>query len=206
MKKAFFLFLVATGISVKATAQNYAQPVYNEELANASSFYLGFGGGINNFLGLIGPSVEYRLAENITVFGGAGMGSWGNKVSFGARYYANYPGRWAFGLGYSVSSGLDDIEFDLPAEYVQNQNSNVKVPFKLKSASTVNLSATRFWTIGKARKNRFNVELGYAVPVAENRYVIKNSNYELMPAGRYFMNIMQPGGVNLGLGFSFAMN
>ncbi|KAA9346077.1 hypothetical protein F0P94_03065 [Adhaeribacter soli] len=211
MKKVFSLLLLMAVISARATAQDYANPDYvksdyRNNLQPASTFYLGFGGGINHYLGLIGPSVEFQLAEKITVFGGAGLGSWGSKLSFGARYYANYPGKWAFGLGYSVSSGLDHIEFDMPEGYVQNHSSTVKVPFKLKSASTVNLSALRFWTLGKARKNRFNVELGYAVSVAEDRYVIKDSNYELMPAGRYFMNVLQPGGVTLGLGFSFGMN
>lgn len=180
----------------------YAAPQKTE-----STLFLGFGTGINNYLGMIGPSLEYRIAPKITVFGGAGLGTWGSKVSAGIRYYGNFPGNWAIGLGVSHSSGLERVEISLPEQYLVGHTGNeeILVPFKLKSANTLNLSANRYWIIGKARKNRFNIEFGYAVPFAENQYEVKNG-YELNRNGIYFMNIMQPGGLNLGLGFSFALN
>jgi hypothetical protein len=207
MKKFIGALVLSLTLSINSFAQefNTGKDYYATPVKTESTLYLGFGTGINNYLGLLGPSLEFKLAPKFTVFGGLGLGSWGNKVSAGIRYYGNYPGNWAFGLGVSHSGGLEKIEFNMLEQYVVGQSGNALIPFKLKSANTLNLSANRYWIMGKARKNRFNIELGYAVPFAENQYEIKNG-YSLTREGIYFMNIMQPGGLNLGLGFSFAIN
>jgi hypothetical protein len=199
------IFLLVLSYTSFAQEMSLGKDYYAAPERTGSTLFLGFGTGINNYLGIIGPSLEFQIAPKFTIFGGAGWGSWGNKVSAGIRYYGNFPGNWAVGLGISHSGGLEKIEFNMLPEYVVGQSENVLVPFKLKGANTLNLSANRYWLMGKARKSRFNIEFGYAVPLAENQYEVKDG-YQLTSDGRYFMNIMQPGGINIGAGFSFGLN
>jgi hypothetical protein len=201
MKKLFSVLLVCFAFSFQSFSQEYAAVKLPEP---TSKLYFGIGTGLNNYLGLAGVTLEYRVADPITMYGAVGLGSWGSKISVGGRYYGNYPSKWAFGLGYSQASGIENLEMDLPADYVVGYSSTVKVPFKLKSAGTLNFSAMRYWMLGANSKNRFNIELGYAVPVATDPYEI-NGAYKLTAYGKAFMNTMQPGGLILGLGLSFGL-
>ena len=206
MKKFYLSILVVFCASFSAFSQEFASPsYYKPETEPTSKIYLGLGGGINNYLGLLGPSAEIQVAPKFTLFGGAGLGSWGNKVSFGGRFYNKYPSNWAFGLGISHSGGMDKTDLNLPAEYVVGASSSVTVPVKLKSANTLNISATRFWLIGTRRKNRLNVEIGYAAMLAAKQFVVLDSRYQLTGQGIGFMNTLQPGGLNLGVGLSFGL-
>lgn len=206
MKKIYLSVLVLFTISFNAFSQEFASgPYYKNESQAASKFFLGFGSGINNYLGLIGPSAECQVASKFTLFGGAGLGSWGNKVSFGGRFYKNYPSNWAFGVGMSHSSGLEKLEVSMPSQYIVGASSNVTVPVKLKSANTLNISATRYWLMGSRRRNRFNLEIGYAAMVAAKQFELLDKRYQLTGQGIDFMNTLQPGGLNLGLGFSFGL-
>lgn len=206
MKKLIIAAFVSLGLATSASAQTeYAFKEYNQKYEiPASKFYLGVGTGLNNYLGLIGPSAEYRLSDKITVFGGAGLGSWGWKTSAGLKYYGNFPEGWSFNLGISHATGLDNIEIELPSECVQFASDKTKVPFDLKGANTLNLSAMKYWPLGTFSKTRFNIELGYAIPLGENQYEVKSTDV-LTSKGKYFMNILQPGGLILGLGFSFGL-
>ncbi len=205
MKKIFFLAALLLGFSSGTMAQDYAKLNY-EYQEKSSTFYLGFGGGINNYLGLIGPSVEYQFAQNFTGFGGLGLGSWGNKASIGVRYYSNFPKGWAFGAGLSFSGGQDDVIYKMPENTLVGVSGEADVAFNLNPTSTFNLTATRFWQLGSSGKNRFNIELGYAFALKTRPFTVVDSRIQLNRNGFTYMDILQPGGVILGLGFSFGLN
>ena|SRR5688572_4966927 len=205
MKRIFILAAILFGCTFKSMAQDYVKLNY-EVKPNYSKFYLGFGGGLNNYLGVAGISGEYRMAPKITVFGGLGLGSWGNKASVGLRYYSDYPQRWALGAGLSFSGGLEDLKLEMPEGTIVGKNGDTEVLFNLKSAATFNLSANRYWFINTKKTNRFNLELGYAIPLGNRRFEVVDNAYQLTRDGLYFMDIMQPGGINLGIGLSFGLN
>ena len=205
MKKYFILALILCSCAFKGMAQDYVKLNYEVKPA-FPNFFLGFGGGVNNYLGLIGVSGEYHLASKFSAFGGLGLGSWGNKASVGLRYYSDYPQRWALGAGLSFSGGVNELKLTMPEGTVVGKTGDTDVLFNLKSAATLNLSANRFWFLNSKKTNRFNVELGYAVPLGNRRFEVLNNGYQLTRDGLYFMDIMQPGGFNLGIGFSFGLN
>jgi hypothetical protein len=164
--------------------------------------YLGIGTGVNYPAGLIGISLELQLTTDLTAYGALGMGSWGGKVGAGLRYYVDYPKSWAFGLGYSYATGIDDVDLTLENSYVYSGGSTgtTAVNFKLLPVSTINISVLKQWMIGKQKRNRIGLELGYAIPTATDRYQVAES---LTSKGKNFMNLMQPGGLLLGTTLSF---
>jgi hypothetical protein len=169
---------------------------------DAKKIYLGIGTGLNYPTGIIGGSLEVQLVKNLTAFGSLGLGSWGGKVGAGLRIYPSYPGKFAFGIGYSYASGIDDVELEMEEEFVYGGSGVSTVTFNLLPSSTINISAIKHWLIGKEKKNRIGIEAGYAIPTANDRF---QSEATLTRQGRTFMNILQPGGFMIGTTFSFGL-
>src|SRR4051812_44981665 len=84
-----------------------------QEQGAPHKFHLGLSTGINQGTGLIGPTFEYQVVNDLTVNAAAGLASWGYKVTGGLKYYLHYPGSWAFSLGYSYATGLDNFSTEL---------------------------------------------------------------------------------------------
>jgi hypothetical protein len=164
--------------------------------------YLGVSTGLDNITGIVGPTLEFQFVPNLSVYGAAGLGSWGGKTSIGLRYYMNYPDGFAFNLGLSHATGLSEVSFDLQEEFVSGQSGNQMTRFKLLSANTVNVSALKHWLIGSRKRNRFYIEFGWAFPTEYDRY---KTDAALTVQGRQFMQILQPGGLILGVGFNFGL-
>lgn len=196
--KKILLVVALIGFGISAQAQEQA----TEPTNTPRKFYLGFSTGFNQGTGLIGITGEYLVAKNLTVNGVIGLGTWGFKTTGGLKYYLDYPGKWAFGVGYSYSSGVDDVPVNLQEDFVQGQSGNQTVNFNLLPASTVNISAIKYFLLGKQKKNRFHLEFGYAIPTSTNRY---ETDAMLTSDGTRFMKILQPGGLLLGAGFSFGL-
>ena len=199
MKKTI-LIIVLVGLQLGLHAQTTTAET--NSITEPRKFYLGFSTGINQGTGLIGPTVELQMIRNLTVFGGAGLGSWGSKVTGGLKYYINYPGNWAFGIGYSHATGVNDVTVNLADGFIEGQSGQQKTKFKLLPCNTVNISATKYWLLGKQQKNRMHLEFGYAIPTSDNRY---ETAVTLTDKGQNFMKILQPGGLILGVGFSFGL-
>ena len=164
--------------------------------------YIGIGTGLNYQTGIIGGSLEVQLIKNLTAYGSLGLGSWGGKVGAGLRIYPSYPDKFAFGIGYSYASGINDVELDMEEEFIYGGSGITPVSFNLLPSSTINISAIKHWLIGKEKKNRIGIEGGYAIPTANDRY---ESEATLTRQGRSFMNILQPGGFMIGTTFSFGL-
>jgi hypothetical protein len=166
------------------------------------SLYLGIGTGINAYTGLIGITAEFNVAEPISLVGALGIGSWGSKSSIGIRYYPHYPSQWAFTLSYSHCSGIPDVDVKLEEEFVKGQDGSETYQVDMLSISTVNISAMKHWLIGKRKVNRIHVEFGYAIPTSSDRYRI---GADLTDDGKTFMQLLQPGGIIVGTGFTFGL-
>jgi len=198
MRKTLFAILMVISIG----SASYAQ----DETRDVKKLYLGLSTGIDNPVGFLGFTAEYQFVKNLSAYGGVGLGTWGGKAALGMRYYLNYPGSWAFGIGWAGASGAKDVKIKVEQE---DNNTGTKetnsVTFDLDPVSTINLSATKFWLLGKRKVNRLHLELGYAIPLQNNAYTIKDSAEPLSSAGKFAMRIAQPGGIIIGAGFSFGL-
>ncbi len=194
MKKHFFLSLIAiTGFLFSAQAQDDFK---------LKQTFLVFGTGINNNCGLLGIGLEQFVSEKISLFGAAGIGTWGAKVTGGARFYLDGKTGSAFGVSYSAATGGKDVEVEIEA-MVNNTKQKVKEKFDLKQVSAINLTWMKHWQVGN--KSRFNLELGYSINMSgENNYTSK-SGLLLTDESKAVMNFLQPGGIIIGLGFSFGI-
>ncbi|MDQ3395065.1 MAG: hypothetical protein M3512_13255 [Bacteroidota bacterium] len=174
---------------------------FEETYEDSRRFHLGFTTGINNISGILGPNVEYKLEGPISLYGAAGLGTWGFKLSGGARYYFDYPNRFALNLGLSHALGANKIETEI--ETVSSGSGNTqKVTMDLHPTSTLNISTLYFIKMGK--HSRFNFEFGYAVPLKNRAYSIHNGAI-LTETSHRVMKLLQPGGLILGIGVSFGL-
>ena len=190
-KKIAFLFLCAFLFN-----QTHAQTITENQTGPIHPFYLGVGTGFDNFTGLIGLSGTIRLYDKLAVRGGIGLSGWGYKNSIGLKYDLNKEGRWSYCLGYSYSSGLEDLKLDMELE----TGSEKEVTLDYLSCRTINLAFDRNWRIGKA--NLFYLELGYAIPLQSDRWRVTDGS-ALSGTSKSILNSLQPGGLIVGAGFAF---
>ena len=173
-----------------------AQDITENQTAEYPQAYLGFGTGFDNFTGLIGVSGTLKIHEKFSVRGGTGLSGWGFKNSIGIKYDLKETGGWSYCLGYSYSPGFKGIKMDNELE----SGGTREITVDYLSASTINLAVDRNWRIGKA--NIFFLEFGYAIPLQSNRWRVTDGSV-LSSVSKSTLNILQPGGLILGVGFAF---
>lgn len=175
-----------------------AQQYYNPDALNATTdnkFYVGLASGVESFTGLIGVSLEAKVVKNIALYAGAGIGGWGAKISGGAKLYREFPYKWAYCVSLSNASGLKDYKAKL-----ETQSGTKDVLMDLRPCKTFNLTAQHHWKIGT--KNRFNIEFGLSFALTKIAYTIKDGSV-LTPVSITLMEVLQPGGLMAGIGFTF---
>ena len=193
MKKSLIIFLLSLAV-LKTNAQTDT-PSKGDSI---KTVYIGIGSGLNNYTGLAGVSLNIRVIDRLFVQGGAGLGSWGSKLSAGLRYDLGYDKGWSFGAGISSCSGIPNFPANL--ELQSGVKGDVKVD--LLRANTLNLKATHNWLLGG--HNIFYVEFGYAVPLQSSPWrVIDNS--VISQNSKKVLDLIAPGGLLVGLGFSFGL-
>jgi len=210
MKKLIYsiLLLSIPALSFAQDTGIYDQPDkdQNDETEKKEMYiaktYLGPSIGINNISGMIGFLAEVNIVKNVTLTGGLGMGAWGYKASLGGRYYRNYPKGIFYGLGISTATGGKEVEVDLNVE-PDNRKETVKMD--LDQVFNVNLSLGYQFRLGK--RARFNFEVGYSVPLQDEPYKVSNSNsnFVLSSDGKKAMDFSTPGGLILGIAFTFGI-
>lgn len=175
-----------------------AQQYYNPDALNATTdnkFYIGLASGVESFTGIIGVSLEAKVAKSIALYAGAGIGGWGAKISGGAKLYRAFPYKWAYCVSLSNASGLKDYKAKL-----ETQSGTKDVLMDLRPCQTFNLTAQHHWKMGI--KNRFNIEFGLSFALTKIAYTIKDGSV-LTPASTTLMEVLQPGGLMAGIGFTF---
>jgi hypothetical protein len=195
MEKKISILICACCLLVQLHAQESAAP--------EKTTYLGFGTGLNNNCGLIGLNLEQFVAERFSFIGAAGIGSWGNKIAIGARYYLNGKTGKALGISYSSATGLNNFEPD-NVKIIQNgQEVDSKAKFNLLPVQQINVTWIRTWQVGKT--NRMGIELGYSINISGEDNVSGQDVPKLTDESRDNFNILQPGGLIFGFSFNFGL-
>ncbi|MFN5663935.1 MAG: hypothetical protein ACK4XL_06950 [Bacteroidota bacterium] len=195
MKKKLSSLICACCILVQLHAQESAVP---EKIT-----YLGFGTGINNSCGLIGLNLEQFVAGRISVFGAAGIGSWGFKTAIGGRYYLDGKTGKAIGVSFSNASGLTDFEPGNVKILENGQEVDSKGKFNLLPVQQINITWIRMWHVGKT--NRMGIELGYSINISGKDNVTGADVPKLTDESRDNFNFLQPGGLIFGFSFNFGI-
>jgi hypothetical protein len=201
-EKKHYLILIVLGFLffIKPAGQLFGQDYYQNPLVpRTPKVYLGLGLGINDYgLGIL---LEMPVTRTISLSGGVGIGGWGTKIGGGINIYADHVGRGSeFSLGYSQASGLKDFETTMA---VNPGDKNQLVRLDLYTVSTINLIYTYNLKVGKSFKAGFSV--GYAFCITESAYKLKTSGVTLTTASQQVLNMMQPGGLIIGMKFMFGI-
>lgn len=198
----FLLFYLSSMITASGQQDNKKASNKKEYRSTPPVCYIGFSMGIDNPCGALGFDVNIPLTKTVTLDGGAGTSTWGNKLYVGAKYYLRSPQRgFAFGGGFTFNSGADNVKARLETVYNGRQN----VTLSLKSQTNIFLGVYHYWTLGR-NNNRFYLELGRSVPLSGIHY--EQLNVYGNPINQNSRNIIEmkaPGGFMAGFGFSFAL-
>jgi hypothetical protein len=190
-KSALILIILFSLLSVSAQTNAWQQ---TETYPN---FYLGIQSGLESFTGLIGVTGDFRLKNNLFIRAGAGIGSWGWKISAGIRNEKSSGKGIGYGIYISNATGLKDFTTEL-----ETTTGKKDVNLDLQPGMTLNPVISYKWLINN--KNRFFLEGGYAVPLQNLPYKIRDGSI-LTDTSKRVMKTLCPGGLSLGLGFQFAL-
>ncbi len=206
--RKLILVLIAASTGMHAFAQGEDNPPLKSTKPRSAivrpshcpKIYITTSTGINNNTGVVGFNFEMPVDKNISVDAGAGISTWGSKVTASGKYYLNPCQRgWAFGLGFTYNTGIDGYESKMETIYGKEL-----VKMNLQSCTNIFFAAYRYWNLGK-RYNRFFLEFGWSVPLSGgNRYEMVYGD-PLSDASRQAMNILSPGGPIVACGFSFGI-
>lgn len=159
--------------------------------------------GINNFTGLIGPAIEVGISDGFALQGGVGLATWGARVSLGMKVYKKYryPYGSAFYLNLCHSTGGQLSNFE-----VTGDGKTYNMDLDLNTLKTAHLGWEYIARI--SNNSRFHFQLGYCLrfPRSDGKlYNITRGGSQEDQFFKDFMNILAPGGINLGLGLSFKL-
>jgi hypothetical protein len=197
--KKLTLALIALCFTVNA----FAGPATSKAARNQGScpkLYVGPSLGIEQPAGLIGLNIDVPVAEQFSLGAGAGLSSWGFKGYAEARLYFGQCNRgWAIGSGFTHNTGLSNFTTTLPTV----RNGDRPVNMDLKPTTNLFVAVYHFFNLGK-NGNRLYIDMGYSVRLTDDNYVI-NDGSTLTADGEDVMRVLAPGGLMIGLGFSFGV-
>ncbi len=166
-----------------------------------SNFFLGIASGINNDAGLFGIGGKVRLYRTLFFRAGAGIGTWGKKVTFGFKYERKYSKCWGYSLSYSTSSGIKDFKTQLETA-AQPAPVTKDVTIDLLRAGSLNLAVSYNWYF--KRNKHFYFEFGYSAATDSRPWRVKDGSV-LTKNSETVLSIIQPGGIIIGMGFMFGL-
>jgi len=168
------------------------------------TLYLGFGVGLDNYCGILGIGATAKIVNPIYIRVGAGIGSWGTKLT-GTLLYKEKPlSGWTIGVGYSYSTGLSSFSPSLQTVDANGNTVTKNVNMTLLPASTLNLTAAYDWYYHN--KNFFYLEFGYFLPFQSPPPYRINDGSVLNNISQSAISIDAPGGIVLGVGLMFGTN
>jgi hypothetical protein len=200
MKKLVLSAMVLVMIVSNVHAQSYyGNRKWGSDNSVCNKLYLGVSTGINNPAGIIAIDIDVPIVSHLSLGAGTGIGSWGTKYYGDLRYYLKPCNRGlAFGAGVSYSTGINPI-----TENLATVNGNEDVTLNLKPETNLFLGVYYFWTLGK-HANRIYVDAGYSIPFESVSYTETNGDALTTNADKT-MKAIAPGGVMIGVGFSFGI-
>lgn len=191
--KTFIVSFLCIVFCLTGLAQNRAI----REFGDRTDFYLGVQSGLESFTGLIGLTADYRIRNNFFIHAGAGIGSWGGKISAGIRNERSEQKGIGYGVYVSRAGGLKNFVTQL-----ETTSGTKDVKLDLYAGYTINPTISYKWIMNKG--NRFFLEGGYAVPLQNNPWKVKDGS-TLSDTSKLVLKMLSPGGLSLGLGFQFAL-
>ena len=202
MKYYFFrvmFVVIAVCMSVTANCQQ-SKSYYSKDphgtSVNSPTTYLGVGLGVNS-IGILGGSIEGKFHEKVSLAASAGLGTWGYKLTAGGRYY--FSDRTAIGISYALATGLSKVRLNLENSSGNKQDINMQ----LLPVHLINITYHKFWKLGKGN-SRFGVEAGYSISLSPiHQYKVLDQSVILSDNSVRVMNVLQPGGLILGINFTF---
>ncbi len=194
--KKILLVSLAIIINFAANAQNYEEDEYYEE--ELPRVYLGLGVGLNSYTGILGLSANFRITELLYIQGGLGISAWGGRGSIGLRYDLKKDKGFIFGVMYTSSSGIADVDLDFTDASGNTDSHNMT----LFSAQTLNLKSGYKWSIGQ--KYAFRIDFGYALALKDRPWQT-NDGSRLSASSQQLMGILEPGGIIFGIGFDLGL-
>lgn len=197
MKKIF-----VTVVALFLSWHSFAQLIESKDTKKqypCPKVYFGVGTGINNPNGVLGFNFDLPIVRYVSLDAGVGVSSWGNKVYAEGRYYLKPCQRgFAFAGGITHNSGVNHFKRRL-----ETIDGRREVTVNLNQETNLYLAVYHFWTIGH-KHNRFYVDAGYSVPLNNIRY--KQIDGPLLSdRGTDEVKRLSPGGIMVGVGFSFGV-
>lgn len=193
MYENIFFTIVAILITINIQAQTNTFQTNEPK----PGFYLGIGTGLESFSGIIGITGDFRAKNNFFLRAGAGIGSWGGKLSVGIRNESKYGNSIGYGIYLSRVTGLNDFTTSLATT-----SGTQDVKLELLPGFTLNPTISYKWLIHNL--HRFFIEGGYAIPLQTDPWNVKDGS-ELTEDSKSVLRIMSPGGFSLGVGIQFAL-
>lgn len=188
--------LITLLVALTATTYSFAGPGMFSN--SCPKFYVGPSLGINKQSGLVGAAFDIPVTGQFSLGTGAGLSSWGYKAFFEGRFYFRDCNRgWALGAGASYNTGIKNFTAELPTNYGDDD-----VTIDLEPVPAIFFSGYYFFSMGE--RHRFYLQSGWSQRLVSDPYVIK-SDHELTSDGKTVMDFITPGGLILGLGFSFGI-
>ena len=199
MKRILLLIVVVFCVSQSHAQQKENNPFILQEVPYYPSSYLGLSTGINNMVGLLGVQLKLVVSPKLLLGFGAGIGSWGYKLTGNLELQPKGVYGIFFKGGYMHATGLEEVELEMET----TGNRNQKLWFELKPVGNLFFSVGNAWKLGK--KNRFYIEGGYAIPLVTDDYYEIFGGEKLSDDGELVMQMMRPGGLIIALGFDFGI-
>ncbi|MEM6643966.1 MAG: hypothetical protein AAF616_13380, partial [Bacteroidota bacterium] len=165
-----------------AFAQNFNKDYSALIQQQSPDFCLAFSTGLDNYSGLIGIGALIPISEKLQIRAGAGIGSWGAKLSAGLKFQELTESGFGFGIGYSHCTGLEDVELTLS----DSNGNNEVINMTLNKAGSVNLTVNKNWVF--KRGNIFYIESGYAIGTGGNPDFIVNDGTVLSDEAELVMD------------------
>lgn len=163
--------------------------------------YISIGTGINNPTGLLGVSASLGLDDMNSLSPGIGLGLWGVKSSLLYRRVIRGCSQRGMMLyaGFSYSRGTNG---SLVFETTDDNNEIQTYSVDLEGAFTADFGMIFNVRLGGRSKVEFFV--GGEVGLTETPYINTTANKApLSRDAKTLLNIMKPGGITLGVAFSF---
>lgn len=194
MIKKLITLVIAVSASLTIAS---AQKGYNS--SSCPKFYLGLSSGINNHSGIIGINFDVPVTTQFSLGTGAGISSWGFKAYGEGRFYFKECNRgWALGAAFTYNTGLEGFVAEMPTTI-----GSVDVGMDLEPSPNIAVSAYHFFNLGRGG-HRFYLQLGWSQSLVSDPYTI-TSGHTLTSDGVTAMNLLSPGGLIFGFGFSFGL-
>lgn len=187
--------------SATTYGKNAASALPSRESA-CSWVYIDLSTGINNNGGLLGGGVDVHVADDISLIGGVGlMTTWGYKAYTGVKCYLKpcHMG-WAFGGGLTYNTGIPAY-----TQPMDTQNGTKEdVTLDLLPQANVYAAAYKHWRLGR-NNNRIYLQLGVTRSLMNTKFR-QTAGPAITATEANIMKALSPGGIIIGLGFSFGAN